>query len=93
MLKNNYPYAVIVRYDFDDDMGVYPCKDESQAKDLLKRFFEAEVAEDKANGHDFEAEISDDGWSATITNYRRDCSIDHTWWKIGNVYGEGDDFA
>ena len=79
MLKNNYPYAVIVRYDFDDDMGVYPCKDESQAKDLLKRFFEAE--------------ISDDGWSATITNYRRDGSIDHTWWTIGNVYGEGDDFA
>ena len=26
MLKNNYPYAVIVRYDFDDDMGVYSCR-------------------------------------------------------------------
>lgn len=68
-IKTEYPYAVVVRYDFDDDVGVYPCKDEDKAKELLKRFFEAEVAEDEANGHDFESEISDDGWSASITNY------------------------
>lgn len=91
-IKTEYPYAVVVRYDFDDDVGVYPCKDEDKAKELLKRFFEAEDAEDEANGHDFESEISDDGWSASITNYRHDGSVDHTWWTIGNIYGEGDDF-
>ena len=91
-IKTEYPYAVVVRYDFDDDVGVYPCKDEDKAKELLKRFFEAEVAEAEANGHDFESEISDDGWSASITNYRHDGSVDHTWWTIGNIYGEGDDF-
>lgn len=93
MVKNEFPYAVVVRYDFDDDVGVYPCKSEAQAKRLLKRFFDSEVAEDKANGHDFEAAISDNGWSASITNYRRDSSVDHTWWTIANIYGEGDDFV
>ena len=23
-IKTEYPYAVVVRYDFDDDVGVYP---------------------------------------------------------------------
>lgn len=93
MVKNEYPYAVVISYDFDNDVGVYPCKSEAKAKKLLKRFFDDEVAEDKANGHDFEAEISEDGWSATITNYRRDNSVDHTRWAIANIYGEGDDFV
>lgn len=91
MLKNKYPYAVVVSYSFNDDVGVYPCESEKQAVALLKKFFDSEVAEDKAQDHDFEAQIAEDGWSATITNFRRDGSVDHTWWKIGSIYGEGDD--
>lgn len=92
MLKNDYPYAVVVSYSFDDDVGVYPCRSEGEAKALLKKFFESEVAEDKANGKEAESVISEDGWSATITNIRRDGSVDTTTWRIGNVYGEGTNF-
>lgn len=49
MLKNEYPYAVVVSYTFDDNVGVYPCRSEDEAKALLKKFFENEVAEDEAN--------------------------------------------
>ena len=30
--------------------GGYPCRSEDEAKALLKKFFENEVAEDEANG-------------------------------------------
>lgn len=92
MIKVEYPYSVVVSYSFDGDVGVYPCKSEEEAVSLLRKFFESEVAEDRALNHDFEAQISEDGWSATITNFRRNGEVDHTWWKIGNVYGEGKDF-
>ena len=92
-LKDEYPYAVVVTYSFDSDVGVFPCCSEDKAKELLKRLFESEVAEDKANGNDAESALSEDGWSATITNFRRDGSVDHTWWKIGTISGEGDDFV
>lgn len=92
MLKDEYPYAVVISYTFDDDVGVYPCRSEDEAKALLKKLFESEVAEDKANGHEAESELSDDGWTATITNFRRDGSVDTTTWRIGNIYGEGADF-
>lgn len=92
MLKNEYPYAVVVTYTFDDDVGVYPCRSEDEAKALLKKFFDGEVALDKENGNIAESALSVDGWSATITNYRRDGSVDTTTWRVGNIYGEGADF-
>ena len=92
MLKNEYPYAVVVTYTFEDDVGVYPCRSEDEAKALLKYFFDGEVALDKANGNVAESVLAEEGWSATITNYRRDGSVDTTTWRIGNIYGEGADF-
>lgn len=92
MLKNEYPYAVVVSYTFDDNVGVYPCRSEDEAKALLKKFFENEVAEDEANDNDAESVLAEDGWSATITNFRRDGSVDTTNWRIGTIYGEGADF-
>ena len=47
MLKNEYPYAVVVTYTFDDDVGVYPCRSEDEAKALLKYFFDGEKSEAK----------------------------------------------
>lgn len=92
MVKSDYPYAVVVSYSFDDTVSVYPCASEDQAKDLLKKFFETEVEEDKAQNHEFEHEITDDGWAATITNYRKNGDVDYTWWKIGSIDGKGSDF-
>lgn len=92
MLKNEYPYAVVVSYTFDDNVGVYPCRSEDEAKALLKKFFENEVAEDEANDNDAESVLAEDGWSATITNFRRDGSVDMTTWRIGSIDGEGADF-
>ena len=66
MLKNEYPYAVFVSYTFDDNVGVYPCRSEDEAKALLKKFFDGEVALDKENGNIAESALSVDGWSATI---------------------------
>lgn len=91
MLKNEYPYAVVVTYTFDDDVGVYPCRTEKEAKALLKKFFESEVAEDEANDNEAESVLAEDGWSATITNFRRDGSVDMTTWRIGSIDGEGGD--
>lgn len=89
MLKNEYPYAVVVSYTFDDNVGVYPCRSEDEAKALLKKFFENEVAEDEANDNDAESVLAEDGSSATITNFRRDGSVDMTTWRIGSIDGEG----
>lgn len=91
MLKSDYPYAVVVSYTFDDDVGVYPCRTEEEAKALLKKFFENEVAEDEANDNDAESVLSEDGWSATITNFRRDGSVDMTTWRIGSIDGVGEE--
>ena len=38
-MKEKFPYAVVVSYSFDDDVGVYPCTSEKSAKALLKHFF------------------------------------------------------
>lgn len=92
MVKSDYPYAVVVSYSFDDTVSVYPCTSEDQAKDLLKKFFETEIKESEALNDHFEAEITDDGWAATITDFRRDGDVDYTWWKIGSIDGKGSDF-
>ena len=90
MIKEQYPYAVVVSYSFDDDVGVYPCKSEEAAKSLLKKLFEEEVAIDKEAGNASEPIMEEDGWSAQITNFRRDGSVDTTLWNIGTIYGEGE---
>lgn len=74
-----------------DDVGVYPCRAEEEAKALLKKFFENEVAEDEANDNDAESVLAEDGWSATITNFRRDGSVDMTTWRIGSIDGVGEE--
>lgn len=91
-MKEKFPYAVVVSYSFDDDVGVYPCTSEKSAKALLKHFFENEVNIDKEENHPAESSIAEDGWSAQITNFRRDGSVDTTTWRIGTIYGEEAEF-
>ena len=85
-MNKDFPYAVVVSYSFCDDVTVFPCRSEEEAKALLKRLFEGELAEDEANGNDAAGRVSEDGWIAEITNFRRDGSVDKSRWSIGEVH-------
>lgn len=78
-------YAVIFRYSFDDDTAVYLFATEEEAKNFLRDNYEFEVKINEDIGYSFDAEISDDGWGATITEYFQDHN-NITEMFIGNIY-------
>lgn len=84
--RQKYPYAVISKYSFDDDVCVFLCTSEEDAKATLKSIWEQEVKLDTEAGHDFESEIREDGWYAKITNHRASGDTDVSEWRIGHVY-------
>lgn len=92
-IKKYYPFAVISTYSFDDEVCVYLCTSEEEAKNLLKSIYENEVKIDTESGHAFEHELRDDGWYAKIVNYRRCGDVDTSEWRIGHIYGCANDFA
>ena len=79
-------YAVIFTYSFDSDVAVYLFNDEESAKKMLRDNYEQELQIDmRENEWDTDAEISDDGCYAKITNHFADHD-DVTEYRIGRVY-------
>lgn len=84
MSKN---YAFVATYSFDDDTAVYLFEKEEDAVAMLRKTFEDECRSDAENGYENETYIREDGWYASIRNYRRDGSEDLTEYRVGHIYG------
>lgn len=83
--EQQFPYAVVTTYSFDDDVETFLCTSMDEAKSVLKKIFDGEIELDNESGHDFTSEISDDGDIAKIINYRENGDVDETTWRIAHT--------
>lgn len=79
-----YPFAVVSQYSWTYDGNIILFENESAAKNYIKNLYEAEIAEDTACGKWFDAEISDEGDYARITNPNREGGYDVAEWVLRN---------
>ncbi len=83
---------VVVTYSFDDEVPIYLYESDKEAEDALYKGFLEEVRIEKeenerTEGIDFYAKISDDHRSASITVIGS-TGEDVTEWRIGCVYND-----